>query len=138
MSHIQAEFETYRAARGQNRIGPPRTAKRPPVPKVPHIAKLMALAIRLDHLLESRQIKDQAELARTACITRARVTQVLNLTNLAPDIQRAILELPPALDSTPCLREKEVRSIAIEPNWIKQRKAWKSLISQRSPTPSER
>jgi hypothetical protein len=138
MSHIQAKFETYRAARGQNRIGPPRTAKRPPVPKVPHIAKLMALAIRLDHLLESRQIKDQAELARTACITRARVTQILNLTNLAPDIQRAILELPPALDSVPYLREKEVRSIAIEPNWINQRKAWKRLISQRSPTPSER
>jgi hypothetical protein len=130
MSHIQAEFETYRAARGQNRIGPPRTAKRLLIPKVPHITKLMALAIRLDHLLESRQIKDQAELARTACITRARVTQILNLTNLAPDIQRAILDLEPSMDPLRSLREGEVRQIAIITNWDKQRQSWKSLLQR--------
>lgn len=43
--------------------------------------------------------------------------------DFAADIQRAILELPPALDTVPCLREREVRLIAIEPNWINQRKA---------------
>jgi predicted XRE-type DNA-binding protein len=46
----------------------------------------MALAIRLEHLLASGQVTDQAEIARAAGITRARITQILNLTNLAPDI----------------------------------------------------
>ena len=137
MSHIQAKFETHRAARGQQRIGPPQAAKRPPVPKVLHITKLMALAIRLDHLIAIGKIKGQAQIARAGGITRARVSQILNLTNLAPDIQQAILELPPTLDSVRALQESEVRSIATQPNWSNQRKAWKRLISQHSPTPSE-
>lgn len=90
----------------------------------------MALAIRLDHLLETRKIKDQAELARTACITRARVTQILNLTNLAPDIQQAILNLEPTTDHVPRFREREVRTIAIAPNWEKQRWFWKQLMKR--------
>jgi hypothetical protein len=63
-------------------------AKKPSAPaKLPHINKLMALAIRLEHLLATGQVKDQVEIARVAGITRARVTQISNLTQLAPDIQ---------------------------------------------------
>lgn len=87
----------------------------------------MALAIRLDHLLDTGKIKDQAELARTAGITRARVTQILNLTNLAPDIQQAILDLEPSTERIPRFREGEIRQIAIIPDWQKQRPAWKRL-----------
>ena len=89
----------------------------------------MALAIRLEHLLASGQVKDQAEIARTAGITRARVTQIINLTQLAPDIQEAILNLEPTTDHVPRFREREVRSIAIVPNWEKQRVLWKRFVN---------
>ena len=87
----------------------------------------MALAIRLEHLLATGQVKDQAEIARTAGITRARVTQILNLLNLAPDIQQAILELEPSQTAEPPLPESELRQIAIETSWIRQRRLWKQL-----------
>ena len=37
---------------------------------------------------------DQAELSRLGPVTRSRLTQIMNLTTLAPDIQQAILFLP--------------------------------------------
>ena len=91
-----------------------------------------ALAIRLEHLLATGLVKDQAEIARTAGITRARVTQIINLTQLAPDIQEAILNLVPTTDHVPRFREREVRTIAIVPNWEKQRMLWKRLVKQTS------
>lgn len=90
----------------------------------------MALEIRLEHLLATGQVKDQAEIARTAGITRARVTQIINLTQLAPDIQEAILDLEPTTDHVPRFREREVRTIAITPNWEKQRWFWKQLMKR--------
>jgi hypothetical protein len=47
---------------------------------------------------------------------------------LAPDIQQALLDLQPTTDTKPKFREKELRQIAIEPNWSKQRVAWKRLV----------
>lgn len=132
MTHIQAKFQTTAAARGQHRVASPRPPKQPRPPRVPHVAKLMALAIRLDHLLATGQVKDQAEIARTAGITRARVTQIINLTQLAPDIQEAILNLEPTTDHVPRFREREVRTIAIVPNWEKQRVLWKRLVKRTS------
>src|SRR5690606_28614948 len=61
---------------------------------VPRLARLMALAIRMDELLAEGTVADQAELARLAHVTPARITQILNLLHLAPDIQEAVLHLP--------------------------------------------
>ena len=70
---------------------------RPTVPtgRVPRISRLMALAIRFDELLSRGEVKDYAELARLGHVTRARATQIMNLLNLAPDIQEALLFLTP-------------------------------------------
>lgn len=127
MTHIHATFETTAASRGQHCVAAPSRQRPKSAPRVPHVAKLMALAIRLDHLLDTNQVKDQAEIARAAGITRARVTQILNLSNLAPDLQQALLDLEPADDSVPRFPERDLREIAIQPNWMKQRKAWKRL-----------
>jgi hypothetical protein len=67
---------------------------------IPRIARLMALAIRFEGLLRSGTIRDCAELARLGRVTRARVTQIMKLLNLAPDIQEQILFLPPSMAST--------------------------------------
>jgi|LakMenE01Jun11ns_1017448.scaffolds.fasta_scaffold9878327_1 hypothetical protein len=130
MSHIKIQFETSSSSHGRQRVGSPKPKKSNTPAKLPHITKLMALAIRLEHLLASGQVKDQAEIARVAGVTRARVTQILNLTNLAPDIQQAILNLEPTTDHVPRFREREVRTIAILPNWEKQRMLWKRLMKR--------
>ena len=128
MSHIKFQFETSSSSHGRQRVGAPKPKKSSAPAKLPHITKLMALAIRLEHLLATGQVKDQAEITRVAGITRARVTQILNLINLAPDIQLAILELEPTTDHVPRFREREVRTIAIQPNWEKQRVLWKRFF----------
>ena len=70
MSHMKAKFETSASSHGRKRVGAPKP-KNPSAPaKLPHITKLMALAIRLEHLLATGQVKDQAEIARVAGITR--------------------------------------------------------------------
>ena len=68
----------------------------PPVPsgRVPRISRLMALAIRFEDLVRSGEMADFAEIAELGQVTRARVSQIVNLLNLAPDIQEAILFLP--------------------------------------------
>ncbi|NJL26234.1 MAG: hypothetical protein HC902_14490 [Calothrix sp. SM1_5_4] len=65
-----------------------------PTSHLPRITKLMALAIRLGKQID-RGIQTHAEIARNGEITRARISQILNLLHLAPDIQQAILFLPP-------------------------------------------
>lgn len=79
---------------------------------------------------KTRLETQKAEIARTAGITRARVTQIINLTQLAPDIQEAILNLEPTTDHVPRFRERDVRTIAIVPNWEKQRMLWKRLVKR--------
>ena len=57
---------------------------------IPRVARLMALAIRLKGLVRDGAIQDYAEAARMGRVTRARMTQIMKLLDLAPDIQEAI------------------------------------------------
>jgi len=54
---------------------------------VPRITRLMALAIKFDGIVRRGEVRDYADLARLGYVTRARITQIMNLLNLAPDIQ---------------------------------------------------
>jgi hypothetical protein len=58
------------------------------------VALRMAPAIRFDGLLRQGVVADQADLARLGHVSRARVTQIMNLLQLAPDIQEQVLFLP--------------------------------------------
>jgi hypothetical protein len=60
----------------------------------PHaLARRMALAITAKRLIDGGVVADAAAMARIAGVTRARMTQILNLTLLAPDIQERLLDL---------------------------------------------
>ena len=61
--------------------------------RIPLVSRLMALAIRFDGLVHDGAVKDQAELALLGHVSRARVTQSMNLLMLAPDIQASLLLL---------------------------------------------
>ncbi len=62
--------------------------------RLPRIARLMALAIKFDGMIREGVVTDYADLARLGLVTRARMTQIMNLLNLSPDIQEEILFLP--------------------------------------------
>lgn len=93
----------------------------PPAGRSPRVSRLMALAIRFDQLIRDGVVADQAELARLGHVTRARLTQLMNLLCLAPDIQEAILFLPPTARGREAATEKQLRPIARVPSWKRQR-----------------
>ena len=71
----------------------------------------MALALRLDQLIRDGVVNDQAELARLGHVSRARLTQIMNLLSLAPDIQELILFLPATERGRDAITEKQLRPI---------------------------
>jgi hypothetical protein len=91
--------------------------------RLPRITKIMALAIRLDHLIKTGQVTDQAELARAGHVSRARLTQIMDLNLLAPDIQEEVLNLPMQLRGRE-LKERELRNVAANLDWGSQRQMW--------------
>ena len=94
--------------------------------RIPRISKLMALAIRFDGLLREGQVTDQSELARLAKVTQPRMTQILNLTLLAPEIQEELLHLPRVVEGREPIHEKMLRPISAEIDWDAQRDMWRN------------
>lgn len=129
---VTCKVHFNRAAKGrlEMRRGAAPAPAEAPVGRVPRISRLMALAIRFDDLLRRGEVKDLAELARVGRVTRARVTQIMNLLMLAPDIQEEILFLSLVTEGHDPIKEWQVRPIAAEAVWVRQRKAWETLIQE--------
>ena len=100
--------------------------------RVPRISRLMALAIRCEHLIAEGHIADQAELARLGHVTRARMSQIMNLTLLAPDIQEEILFLPRVMKGCDPVSEQKLRPVVREIAWARQRAMWNWLLLPRT------
>jgi len=101
---------------------------------IPRLSRLMALAIKFDGLVRGGEVRDYADIARLGYVTRARITQIMNLLNLAPDIQEEILFLPRTVKGRDSIRERDLRPIAAVPHWHRQRKMWKKLVRDRIPS----
>lgn len=113
---------------GRRRVSTDRPKPKPtPKQRIPRIAKLMALAIRFDRLLCEGTVSSQSELAELAHVTQPRMTQILNLNHLAPDIQEELLHLPPITSGKYPIHEKMLRPIVAEINWIRQRVMWREM-----------
>ena len=117
------------AAKGRKRLragsAPPPTSVVPG--NVPRIARLLALAHRFAGLVERGEVADYADIARLAGVTRARVTQIMNLLLLSPDIQEEILDLPRTVRGRDPIHERDVRPIAAVPEWCRQRDLWREI-----------
>ncbi len=98
-----------------------------PVGRTPRISKIMALAIHLQDLVDRGQIKDYASMAALGHVSRARITQIMDLTMLAPDVQEALLFLPKIEKGRDKINERMLRNIMAEPVWEKQRELWSGL-----------
>jgi hypothetical protein len=99
---------------------------------VPRVARLMALALHYERLMAEGAITTQAEIATLSHVTRARVTQVMNLLHLAPDIQEAILFWPATRVGRERLHERDIRHIVAQPDWERQRALWSELSTSRA------
>jgi hypothetical protein len=87
----------------------------------------MALAIRFDQLIRDGVVDDQTELARLGHVSRARLTQVMNLLNLAPDIQEEILQQSRTSPGRDFITERRLRAISGTACWSKQLRMWTNL-----------
>ncbi len=107
MTTLRVQVQLKPKPRPEVRTGPPR------------IARLLALAHRLER--EVREGKtDLAGIARRYGLTRARVTQLLNLTLLAPEVQAEVV--------TRKVTERALRSLSSQPSWRDQLARWRTVI----------
>jgi hypothetical protein len=79
----------------------------------------MALAIKFQDMVDRGEVRDYADLARLGFVTRARLTQIMNLLLLAPDIQELLLNP----SSYGVLTERDLRHVIRHVRWGDQRQA---------------
>ena len=125
--HCRVRFQS---AGRRKALRPEGVGQDAPRGRIPRVARLLALALRLEELSASGHVPDYAALARLVGVTRARVTQIANLTLLAPDIQEAILFLDPVVKGRDPLTERDLRPLVAEPDWGRQRALWNLLPAQ--------
>jgi hypothetical protein len=101
-----------------------------PVPpgRVPRVSRLMALALRFEELVRTGQVGSYTELASLGHVTRARVSQIMSLLGLAPDIQEALLFLPPTPRGRDPIILADLQPITARIDWRKQRRLWRQLV----------
>lgn len=100
----------------------------PPQGHPPRIARRLALAHKLDALVRSGAVASYGKLARLGQVSPARLTQILVLLHLAPSIQEYLLFL--CAGDARFVSELELRKIAREPHWDRQRKLFDELLQK--------
>jgi hypothetical protein len=127
--HLGSQAGRRGGSRRVVREGPePEPPTAAPTPgRIPRITKLMALAIRCEQLLRSGAVPDATALAHLAHVSQPRITHILNLTLLAPDIQEDLLDLPQHDTGKAAVNEKQVRKMTGMIDWQSQRVAWASF-----------
>ena len=111
---------------GRKGVAPP-AATPVTMGRVPRVSRLMALAIKFDGLVRSGAVLDYADLARLGRVSRARMSQIMNLLLLAPDLQEAILFQLAVTSGHDRVILRDLQPIALTWNWHKQRQMWVKL-----------
>ena len=126
---IERTVHFHRQAHGRRRLqaGPPPEPVVLEPGRVPRVARLMALALRLDERLRRGDLASYGEVAELGHVSRARVSQILNLLNLATDIQESLLFLPRTVRGRDPLILRDLQPIASTLDWRRQRVLWEQL-----------
>ena len=115
---IRASFPIRRGERRTRQQSEPSTTPPPESASVQRpvsrAARMLALAHHVERLIESRELSGYTEAARPLGLTRARLTQVMNLLLLAPNVQEQLLT--GELAAT----ERSLRAVVAEPCWAAQ------------------
>jgi len=89
--------------------------------RIPRVARLMALAIKFQGMVDRGEVRDYADLAQLGYVTRARLTQIMNLTLLAPDIQERLLFEADESSESCSFVERDIRRVSSVICWSNQR-----------------
>ena len=100
--------------------------------RVPRVSRLMALAIRFEQLIRTGEVTGCAELAKLGHVTRARISQIMSLQCLAPDIQEEVLFLPRTPQGRDPIQLRDLLPIARIVYWRQQRAHWKDRVRPRT------
>ena len=92
--------------------------------RIPRIARLVALASRMQTMIDSGQVESFQQLAELGRISQPRMTQIMSLLNLAPDIQEELLYLPEVIQGKAVIHERLLRPLTTEIDWKVQRRIW--------------
>jgi hypothetical protein len=95
--------------------------------RVPRIARLVALAWHIDGLVQSGTLPSYAAAARLGHVSRARLSQIVSLLNLAPDVQEQLLFLRQPTRGRQPLTLRQVLRVAAALDWSEQRRRWRQL-----------
>ena len=123
---INRQFDVATKRSGTKQI---ESGAKPVIPagRVPRISRLLALAHHCFQLVRTGAIINQSELAHFGQISTTRMTQIMWLDNLAPDIQEEILFPPRTTQGRDTIKEADIRPIAKTLDWSKQRQMWREL-----------
>jgi hypothetical protein len=116
-----------RGSKKEIREGAEEAVPKAPTGRIPRISRFMALAIHYEELIRAGHVSDFAELARLGHVTRARVTQIMNLRLLAPEIQEELLALPAVQSGRAKIHLRQLQTIVVTTDWRAQRNAWDGL-----------
>ena len=105
-----------------------------PVRRPARVAVMLALANQIQAQIAEGRVCDQAEVARRLDLTRARVSQLLRLLRLAPDLQEQVLFLESVDGLEPIVTERTLRQVTRERVWEAQRSALDQLMNAPRPT----
>jgi len=92
--------------------------------RLPRITQVLAMALQFQEMIDRGEVHRHADLARLGCVSRERISQMMVLTWLAPDIQEAILRLPQMPGGRYPITEGTLRKMARLPLWEDQRARW--------------
>src|SRR5215510_1901012 len=132
MNPLAIECVVYfqRQGRGRKDLASGAAPTAPPPGRVPRVAKLLALAHRFEGMLREGVVSSYAELAQLGRVTPARVSQVMALLGLAPDIQEAILFLPRTVRGRDPIQMYDLLPLTTILDWKVQRRLWERLATQ--------
>jgi hypothetical protein len=123
---VECKIEFRRLAKGRKQVKKAPATPRPVVPpgRVPRVSRWMALALRFEQMLREGYIASYAELARLGHVSSARISQIMNLLHLAPDLQEALLFLPRTQRGRDPIILRDLQPIAATCDWREQRRLW--------------
>lgn len=125
---LTGKFRRQRAGKSVTFASAPPSPKPEPVRRPAHVARMLALAHHLQRAIDEGLVADRAAVARKLGLTRARVTQLLDLLLLAPDLQLKVLKLE-AVDGVEPASERPVRAIVRELSWPAQQTRFTELVA---------
>jgi hypothetical protein len=124
MTTIETTFHFGRGARTEKRLC---AGIAPPRGRIPRIAQLMALALHCDELLRTGAVTSLVQLAKLGHVSTTRMTHIMNLVLLAPEIQGRLLVLPRVLRGPDPIFLKDLQKVARQLDWAQQRRAFRRL-----------